>query len=110
MASGKTSKNSRVDRKNVTPNWAKQKEIKEVQAKLDKLAQEKEVAEILAAVKEQQAKVEVLLTDVQNHYNADNIAMRDKWMLEVNTTMHWARERAKVYDASVGELTELGSS
>lgn len=28
MASGKTSKNSRVDKKNVAPNWAKQKERK----------------------------------------------------------------------------------
>ena len=86
----------------------KDKKKEKAQAKLDKLAQEKEVAEMLAALKEQQAKVEVLLIDVQKHYNADNIAMRDKWMLEVNTTMHWAKERAKVYDASVGELTELG--
>ena len=51
--------------------------------------------------------VKTLLTDIKKHYDEDNIAKRDKWMLEVNTTMHWAKERAKVYDASVNELKEL---
>ena len=44
--------------------------------------------------------VQVLLTDVNNHYNLDNIKKRDKWMT-------WVNDRAKVYDASVAELTEL---
>ena len=51
--------------------------------------------------------VKNLLADVKLHYNEDNISKRDKWMLEVNSTMHWAKERAKVYDASVNELKEL---
>jgi hypothetical protein len=42
----------------------------------------------------------VLLNDVNNHYNADNIAKRDQWM-------QWVNDRAKVYDASVAELTAL---
>ena len=51
--------------------------------------------------------VKLLLADVRKHYNEDNISKRDKWMLEVNTTMHWARDRAEVYDRSVNELKEL---
>ena len=51
--------------------------------------------------------VKNLLTDVRKHYNEDNISKRDKWMLEVNTTMHWARDRAEIYDKSVCELKEL---
>lgn len=44
--------------------------------------------------------VQLLLDDVNKHYNADNIAQRDAWMA-------WVNERAKVYDESVAELMEL---
>ena len=44
--------------------------------------------------------VQVLLEDVNGHYSADNIAKRDAWM-------QWVNERAKVYDASVLELTSM---
>ena len=45
-------------------------------------------------------KVQVLLNDVNQHYNADNITKRNEWM-------QWVNDRAKVYDASVAELTAL---
>lgn len=44
--------------------------------------------------------VKTLLNDVNQHYSADNITKRDKWM-------QWVNDRAKVYDASVAELTAL---
>lgn len=44
--------------------------------------------------------VQVLLNDVNQHYNEDNIAKRDAWM-------QWVNDRAKVYDESVAELTAL---
>ena len=47
------------------------------------------------------------IIDLKNHYTEENIAVRDKWMLDVNTTMHWCKEKAKEYDASVQELKQL---
>lgn len=44
--------------------------------------------------------VQTLLNDVNQHYSADNITKRDKWM-------QWVNERAQVYDGSVVELTSL---
>lgn len=44
--------------------------------------------------------VQTLLNEVNQHYSQDNITKRDSWMC-------WVNERAKVYDASVAELTEL---
>ena len=44
--------------------------------------------------------VKTLLNDVNKHYNADNITKRDEWI-------QWVNERAKIYDASVAELTSL---
>lgn len=44
--------------------------------------------------------VQVLLNDVNQHYSSDNITKRNEWM-------QWVNDRAKVYDASVSELTAL---
>lgn len=44
--------------------------------------------------------VQSLLSDVNNHYSADNITKRDAWM-------QWVNDRAIIYDASVAELTAL---
>ena len=44
--------------------------------------------------------VQVLLNDVNQHYNEDNISKRDAWM-------QWVNDRAKIYDESVAELTSL---
>ena len=44
--------------------------------------------------------VQLLLNDVNQHYNDDNIAKRDAWM-------QWVNDRAKIYDESVLELTSL---
>jgi len=40
-----------------------------------------------------------LLSEVNMHYNADNIAKRDKWM-------DWVNERAEVYDKSIIEIKQ----
>ena len=55
--------------------------------------EKRETAETLAQVK-------TLLNEVNQHYSADNITKRNEWM-------KWVNERAKVYDASVVELTDL---
>ena len=44
--------------------------------------------------------VQVLLNEVNQHYSADNITKRNEWMA-------WVNARAKVYDASVAELTDM---
>ena len=44
--------------------------------------------------------VRMLLSDVNKHYSEDNITKRNEWM-------QWVNDRAKVYDASVAELTAL---
>lgn len=43
--------------------------------------------------------VQVLLTDVNSHYSADNIAKRDSWM-------QWVNDRAVTYDAFIKEMSE----
>jgi DNA-binding PucR family transcriptional regulator len=54
--------------------------------------------------KEKQEKVQVLqevkrlLSDVNEHYSADNIAKRDSWM-------NWVNSRAVVYDNTIVEVT-----
>lgn len=53
----------------------------------------KETAETLIEVKN-------LLTEVNKHYSADNIAQRDDWI-------SWVNNRAEVYDAKVKELSQL---
>lgn len=44
--------------------------------------------------------VQVALTEMQSHYSPEKLAQRDAWM-------KWVNDRAKVYDASVKELTEF---
>ena len=44
--------------------------------------------------------VRKLLSDVNKHYSKDNITKRHEWM-------QWVNDRAKVYDASVAELTSM---
>ena len=44
--------------------------------------------------------VQVLLNEVNQHYNQDNITKRNAWM-------SWVNSRAEVYDASVAELVKL---
>lgn len=43
------------------------------------------------------ANVQTLLNDVKSHYDADNIAKRDKWM-------DWVNHQAKVYDTCIADL------
>ena len=57
--------------------------------------------------KEKQAKlledVQTSLAEMKSHYSPKKLAERDAWM-------NWVNERAKVYDASVKELTEFKST
>ena len=43
--------------------------------------------------------VHALLSDVNSHYSADNIAKRNDWM-------NWVNDRAAVYDDSIDKLRE----
>lgn len=43
--------------------------------------------------------VQALLSDVNGHYSADNIAKRDSWM-------KWVNDRAEVYDESIEKLRQ----
>ena len=47
--------------------------------------------------------VRQLLSDVDAHYSADNIAKRDKWM-------QWVNERAIVYDDSIVEVGKISEN
>lgn len=47
--------------------------------------------------------VETLLNDVNQHYSEDNIAKRNEWM-------EWVNSRARIYDQSIAELTEMKQS
>ena len=58
-------------------------------------------------IKEEKIKQKILFEDVQSslnemktHYSPEKLAERDAWM-------NWVNERAKVYDASVKELTKF---
>ena len=57
----------------------------------------KDERKIIAQVPETLAKVESLLSDVNEHYSKDNITKRNSWM-------DWVNERAKVYDAGIVDL------
>lgn len=47
--------------------------------------------------KETLIRVQKLLSDVNGHYNEDNIAKRDQWM-------KWVNDRADIYDSSIETL------
>lgn len=47
--------------------------------------------------------VETLLNDVNQHYSEDNIEKRNEWM-------EWVNSRARIYDQSIAELTEMKQS
>lgn len=48
-------------------------------------------------------KVEELLSDVNAHYSADNIAKRDSWIQQVN-------DKSVVYDKSIGEIGKISEN
>ena len=81
------------------------KEIKEQQERVENLLTENaKRAEELEALNRRNYEI---IEEFNSHYCPEKISQRDKWMLEVNSTMHWAKDRATVYDASVNELKEL---
>jgi hypothetical protein len=47
-----------------------------------------------------------LLNDIDKHYSADNIAMRDGWMKEVNEHIADSEKRKKEQDSLMRELSE----
>lgn len=50
--------------------------------------------------------VKRLLTDIDKHYSADNIKMRDGWMKEVNKHITDSEEKRKEQDSLMRELSE----
>ena len=52
------------------------------------------------------ADVKRLLTDINQHYSADNIAMRDGWMKEVNKHIADSDEKRKEQDTLMRELSK----
>ena len=59
----------------------------------------KEERKIIAQMPDMLARVEKLLSDVNEHYSEDNITKRNSWM-------DWVNSRAKVYDAGLVDLEE----
>lgn len=59
----------------------------------------KEERKIIAQMPDMLARVEKLLSDVNEHYSEDNITKRNSWM-------DWVNSRAKVYDAGISDLEE----
>ena len=81
------------------------KEIKEQQERVENLL--KENAKRAQELEELNKKNCEIISEFNTHYCPEKISQRDKWMIEVNSTMHWAKDRAIVYDASVNELKQL---
>lgn len=59
----------------------------------------REEKETMKKIPETLSKVEVLLNNVDQHYSADNITKRNKWM-------EWVNNQATVYDTSIADLKE----
>ena len=51
--------------------------------------------------------VQTLLANVDAHYSADNIAMRDKWIEEVNNRLSSAEEAQRASDERMQKVTEM---
>ena len=68
---------------------------------ITKRAKQKRAAE--QETRETLKEVKALLSEVNAHYSADNIAKRDEWM-------NWVNARAVVYDSKVEELVDLKST
>lgn len=62
-------------------------------------ARKKQERQTLHDLPEMMKDVKVLLNSVEQHYSADNITMRDKWM-------EWVNHQATVYDESIALLKE----
>ena len=62
-------------------------------------ARKKQERQTLHDLPEMMKDVKTLLNSVEQHYSADNITMRDKWM-------EWVNHQATVYDESIALLKE----
>lgn len=62
-------------------------------------ARKKQERQTLHDLPEMMKDVKVLLNSVEQHYSADNITMRDKWI-------EWVNHQATVYDESIALLKE----
>ena len=75
-------------------NREEKQEAKEMLEQVKSLLAEKE------DTKETLEQVKTLLSDVNKHYNSDNISKRNEWMT-------WVNKRAVVYDSKIEELVAL---
>lgn len=80
--------------------FARKKKERQALSKMTVLLDEHiEMAETITDVKR-------LLTDINQHYSADNIAMRDGWMKQVNEHIADSDEKRKEQDALMRELSD----
>ena len=62
-----------------------------------RFARKRQERETLKVMPETLNEVKTLLSEVNRHYNADNITKRDGWI-------QWVNDKAGVYDSSLGDL------
>ena len=62
-----------------------------------RFARKRQERETLKVMPETLNEVKTLLSEVNQHYNADNITKRDGWI-------QWVNDKAGVYDSSLGDL------
>lgn len=62
-----------------------------------RFARKRQERETLKVMPETLNEVKALLSEVNQHYNADNITKRDGWI-------QWVNDKAGVYDSSLGDL------
>lgn len=62
-----------------------------------RFARKRQERETLKVMPETLNEVKILLSEVNQHYNADNITKRDGWI-------KWVNDKAGVYDSSLGDL------
>lgn len=70
----------------------------------------KKLAELVPQLQEMSttlSDVQTLLANVDAHYSADNIAMRDKWIEEVNDRLSSAEEAQRASDEKMQKVTEM---
>ena len=78
----------------------KGKSVPEIMKIRKYFARRKKEKETLAELPAVMAEMKALLNSVEQHYNTDNITMRNNWM-------DWVNNQAVIYDTSIAELRDI---
>ena len=78
----------------------KKKEREDMKRLVESIPQFQEMSTTLSSV-------QTLLANVDAHYSADNIAMRNKWIEEVNNRLSSAEEAQRASDERMQKVTEM---